>query len=85
MPVGHWHLHVDGDLRGMYTANEASVMLSKGQHDIMVTLSDTAHCDYAFREMRTVTMEEGAAMSHEGGQQPASGDVILGALEVHPR
>ncbi len=81
MPVGHWHLHVDGDLRGMYTANEASVMLSKGEHDIMVTLSDTAHCDYKFQEMRTVTIEEGAAMH----QQSESEDVILGALEVHPR
>ena len=85
MPVGHWHLYVDGDLRGMYTSNEAEVMLSQGRHDIMVTLSDTSHCDYEFREMRTVTIEEGAPMDHEDDQQAPSGDILLGSLEVHPR
>ena len=85
MPVGHWHLYVDGELIGMYPYSEASVMLSQGEHDIMVTLSDTSHCDYEFQEMRTVTIEEGAAMPHENNQQAASEDIILGSLEVHPR
>ena len=85
MPVGHWHLYVDDELNSMYAESGASVMLSQGEHDIMVTLADTSHCDYEFREMRTVTIEEGAAMDHEGGQQAASGDVLLGSLEVHPR
>ena len=49
MPVGHWHLYVDGELTGMYTKDEVSVMLSQGEHDIMVTLSDTSHCDYEFQ------------------------------------
>lgn len=85
MPVGHWHLYVDGELTGMYTKDEASVMLSQGEHDIMVALADTSHCDYEFREMRTVTIEEGANMAHEGEQQTASEDILLGSLEVHPR
>ena len=85
MPVGHWHLYVDGELTGMYTKEEASVMLSQGEHDIMVALADTSHCDYEFHEMRTVTIEEGAAMDHQGGQQPAAEDILLGSLEVHPR
>ena len=85
MPVGHWHLYVDGELTGMYTKDEASVMLSQGEHDIMVALADTSHCDYEFQEMRTVTIEEGAAMNHEGDQQAASEDILLGSLEVHPR
>ena len=85
MPVGHWHLYVDGELNSMYAESEASVMLSQGEHDIMVTLADTSHCDYKFREMRTVTIEEGAPMDQEGGQQAASGDILLGSLEVHPR
>ena len=85
MPVGHWHLYVDGDLHGMYTEKEASVMLSQGEHDIMVALADTSHCDYEFHEMRTVTIEEGAAMDHIDDQQAASQDILLGSLEVHPR
>ena len=85
MPVGHWHLYVDGELTGMYTKDEASVMLSQGEHDIMVALADTSHCDYEFREMRTVTIEEGAAMDREDDQQAASEDILLGSLEVHPR
>ena len=85
MPVGHWHIYVDGELTGMYTKDEASVMLSQGEHDIMVALADTSHCDYEFQEMRTVTIEEGAAMDHEGDQQAASEDILLGSLEVHPR
>ena len=85
MPVGHWHLYVDGELTDMYTKDEASVMLSQGEHDIMVALADTSHCDYEFREMRTVTIEEGAAMDREDDQQSASEDILLGSLEVHPR
>ncbi len=85
MPVGHWHLYVDGELTGMYTKDEASVMLSQGEHDIMVALADTSHCDYEFQEMRTVTIEEGAAMPHENNQQAASEYILLGSLEVHPR
>ena len=85
MPVGHWHLYVDGELTGMYTKDEASVMLSQGEHDIMVALADTANCDYEFQEMRTVTIEEGAAMDHQGDQQAASEDILLGSLEVYPR
>ena len=85
MPVGHWHLYVDGDLNSMYAESEASVMLNQGEHDIMVTLADTSHCDYEFQEMRTVTIEEGADMDHEGDQQSASQDILLGSLEVHPR
>ena len=85
MPVGHWHLYVDGDLNSMYAESEASVMLSQGEHDIMVALADTSHCDYEFQEMRTVTIEEGADMDHEGDQQAASQDILLGSLEVHPR
>lgn len=85
MPVGHWHLYVDDEPPRMYTKDEASIMLSQGEHDIMVALADTSHCDYEFQEMRTVTIEEGAAMDHEGGQQPAGEDILLGSLEVHPR
>ncbi len=85
MPVGHWHLYVDGDLNSMYAESEASVMLSQGEHDIMVTLADTSHCDYEFQEMRTVTIEEGADMDHIDDQQAASQDILLGSLEVHPR
>ena len=85
MPVGHWHLYVDGEPARMYTKDEASIMLSQGQHDIMVALADTSHCDYEFREMRTVIIEEGAAMPHEGDQQAAGEDILLGSLEVHPR
>jgi hypothetical protein len=85
MPVGHWHLFVDGDLKGMYTAEEAMVMLSQGEHDIMATLSDPSHCGYDVQEMQTVMIEEGATMDHEDDQQAPSGDILLGSLEVHPR
>ncbi len=85
MPVGHWHLYADGDLKGMYTAKEAMVMLSEGEHDIMATLSDPSHCGYDVQEMQTVMIEEGAPMDHKDDQQAPSGDILLGSLEVHPR
>ena len=54
---GHWHLYVDGELRGMYRVPEAKVLVeSAGEHDIMVRLSDTEHCYYSTVAMTTVTL-----------------------------
>ena len=54
---GHWHLYVDGELRGMYLVPEAKVSVeSAGEHDIMVRLSDTEHCYYSTVVMTTVTL-----------------------------
>ena len=59
---GHWHLYVDGELRGMYLIPEAEVSVeSAGEHDIMVRLSDTEHCYYSVAAMATVTLTEGTA------------------------
>ena len=69
---GHWHLYVDGELRGMYLKPEASVSVdSVGQHDIMVRLSDTEHCYYSVTAMTTVTLSEGT--SADGMDMDAEG------------
>ena len=58
---GHWHLYVDGELRGMYLVSEAKVLVeSAGEHDIMARLSDTEHCYYNIDVMTTVTLADGA-------------------------
>ena len=58
---GHWHLYIDGELRGMYMMPEAKVSVeSAGEHNIMVRLSDTEHCYYNIDVMTTVTLAEGA-------------------------
>ncbi len=58
---GHWHLYVDGELRGMYLIPEAKVLVeSGGEHDIMARLSDTEHCYYNIDVMTTVTLADGA-------------------------
>ena len=88
---GHWHLYVDGELRGMYLIPEAKVSVeSAGEHDIMVRLSDTEHCYYSTVAMTTVTLTEGAghdSMDDSGGEGTVAApeETVIGFLEVLPR
>lgn len=91
--AGHWHLYVDGELRGMYMLPEAKVSgVMAGEHDIMVRLSDTEHCYFGVDAMTTVTLSEGA--SHDGmdmgggdghGEATEPEETVIGFLEVLPR
>ena len=88
---GHWHLYVDGELRGMYLIPEAKVSVeSAGDHDIMVRLSDTDHCYYSVTAMTTVALTEGAdhdSMDDSGGEGTVAApeETVIGFLEVLPR
>ena len=88
---GHWHLYVDGELRGMYLIPEAKVSVeSAGRHDIMVRLSDTEHCYYSTVAMTTVTLTEGSghdSMDDSGGEGTVAApeETVIGFLEVLPR
>ena len=88
---GHWHLYVDGELRGMYLIPEAKVSVeSAGEHDIMVRLSDTEHCYYSTVAMTTVTLTEGTghdSMDDSGGEGTVAApeETVIGFLEVLPR
>ena len=88
---GHWHLYVDGELRGMYLIPEAKVSIeSAGEHDIMVRLSDTDHCYYSVTAMTTVALTEGAdhdSMDDSGGEGTVAApeETVIGFLEVLPR
>lgn len=91
--AGHWHLYVDGELRGMYMLPEAKVSgVMAGEHDIMVRLSDTEHCYFGVDAMTTVTLSEGVSdggmdMGEGGGHGEATEpeETIIGFLEVLPR
>ena len=91
--AGHWHLYVDGELRGMYMLPEAKVSgVMAGEHDIMVRLSDTEHCYFGVDSMTTVTLSEGVSdggmdMGEGGGHGEATEpeEAIIGFLEVLPR
>ena len=91
MAEGHWHLYVDGELRGMYLIPEAKVSVeSAGRHDIMVRLSDTEHCYYSTVAMTTVTLTEGTGHgdtddSGDEGTVAAPEETVIGFLEVLPR
>ena len=91
---GHWHLYVDGELRGMYMLPDAKVSgITAGEHDIMIRLSDTEHCYFGVDAMTTVTLAEGAAgdsMSMDDGHGdqeslPEPEETVIGFLEVLPR
>ena len=91
---GHWHLYVDGELRGMYMLPDAKVSgITAGDHDIMIRLSDTEHCYLGVDAMTTVTLSEGAAgdgMSMDDGHGdheslPEPEETVIGFLEVLPR
>ena len=90
---GHWHLYVDGELRGMYMLPQAKLSgVSAGEHDIMVRLSDTEHCYFGVDAMTTVTLSEGGSpdgmdMGSGGGHGEAiePEETIIGFLEVLPR
>ena len=90
---GHWHLYVDGELRGMYMLPQAKVSgVTEGEHDIMVRLSDTEHCYFGVDAMTTVTLSEGASHGEMdmGGDHGGHGatepeEAIIGFLEVLPR
>ena len=88
---GHWHLFIDGALKGMFVAPEKTVPVpAAGEYQVMVTLTDEAHCAYGVDFMTKVTVAEGhteaqatqpASDEHEEDEEP----VLLGSLEVHPR
>ena len=90
---GHWHLYVDGALRGMFAVPEAEVMLADGEHQLMATLSDGTHCEYPGKAMVTVhaegSGEEEAGNGHEDGGSHGNGEeseeVALGFFDVLPR
>ena len=90
---GHWHLYVDGELRGMYMLPEAKLSgVTAGEHDIMVRLSDTEHCYFGVDAMTTVTLSEGAShdemdMGEGGGHGETTEpeETVIGFLEVLPR
>ncbi len=88
--AGHWHLYVDGELRGMYMLPQAKVSgVGAGEHDIMVRLSDTEHCYFGVDAMTTVTVAEGASGDGmdmgEGDGATEPEETIIGFLEVLPR
>ena len=75
---GHWHLYVDGELRGMYLVPEAKVLVeSAGEHDIMVRLSDTEHCYYSTVAMTTVTLTGESG----DGEMSMDDDVMDGEMD----
>ena len=90
---GHWHLYIDGELRGMYMLPQAKVSgVGAGEHDIMVRLSDTEHCYFGVDAMTTVMVMEGAAHGEmdmgeddggHGSTEPE--ETVIGFLEVLPR
>ncbi len=99
---GHWHLYVDGELAGMFVQPRGTVSIREaGEHQFIVALTDTRHCDYDLRAMEMVTVDAGSAdsmdddagMGHQEGrngddEEAGDGDereVELGRLEVHPR
>lgn len=87
---GHWHLWLNGELKGMYEHPEATVVVDDpGEYQVMATLTDPDHCSYGVDAMTTVMVEEGGTgesvdmpMEEEGG---GGGEVELGRLEVQPR
>ena len=89
---GHWHLWLNGELKGMYEHPDATVVVSApGEYQVMATLTDSDHCSYGVDTMTTVMVEEGGSgmgedmdmpMEEEGGE---GDEVELGRLEVQPR
>lgn len=92
--AGHWHLYVDGELRGMYMLPQAKLSgVGVGEHDIMVRLSDTEHCYFGVDAMTTVMVTEGASgggMDVMGEDEGGHGarepeETVIGFLETLPR
>ena len=89
---GHWHLFVDHKLKGMYTQPEVTTSASTaGEHEVMVGLSDTAHCDYGIEAMTMVTVAEGHEEDErekdkheEDGEEEHEEEIELGRLDVLP-
>jgi hypothetical protein len=85
---GHWHLWLNGEIKGMYTSPEVSVVVNDpGEYQAMATLTDSDHCSYGIDAMTTVVVEEGGMGDgmeddeHEEDEVEAE----LGRLEVRPR
>lgn len=89
---GHWHLSINGDLKGMYVVSEKMIPVpAAGEYDVMVSLTDTDHCSYGIDYMAKVTVanappsdksQSGGTDTHQHDEQKG---IILGSIEVRPR
>lgn len=81
---GHWHLFLNGELKGMYEHPEATVVVGDaGEYQVMATLTDSQHCSYGVDTMTTIIVEEGGPGM--GMDMSREDEVELGRLEVQPR
>ncbi len=86
LPCGHWHLFLNGELKGMYEHPEATVVVADaGEYQAMATLTYSDYCSYGIDAMTTVVVEEGGTEEgmDMGGHE--EDEVELGRLEVQPR
>jgi hypothetical protein len=83
---GHWHLFLDGELKGMYEHPEATVVVGDaGEYQVMATLTNSQHCSYGVNTMTTIVVEEGASGMGMDMSMEEKDEVELGRLEVQPR
>ena len=88
---GHWHLYVDGEIRGMYVFPDAQVSgLSAGHHDVRAELTGLDHCYLDISASTMVMLDEGSAEgSMDSGMNnmdhSESEEAVVGFLEVLPR
>ncbi len=90
---GHWHLSIDGGPESMFGVTEVTVPVdTAGEHQLMVSLSDDAHCSLGITAMTKITVAEGSdhetespEASEEEHDEEESDGVLLGAIEVYPR
>ena len=63
--IGHWHLYVNNELKGMYYDETATIEgLDSGENVIKVALSSLTHCEYDIIAESTI-LSEGDSNKHD--------------------
>ena len=80
--IGHWHLYINNELKGMYYDETATIEgLNSGENVIKVVLSSLTHCEYDIIAETTIEIE-GDLNKHEEHEEHE--EQIIGNFIVEP-
>jgi len=80
--IGHWHLYINNELKGMYYDETATIEgLDSGENIIKVVLSSLTHCEYDITAETTIEIE-GDLNTHEEYEEHE--EQIIGNFIVEP-
>ena len=86
--IGHWHLYINNELKGMYYDETATIEgLDSGEYVIKVVLSSLTHCEYDITSETTIKIEDDLNKKDHHDHNAGNDDhkeTIIGNFIVEP-